>query len=127
MRDSILTQLSMATTPVVRIVTDQTKAEMRKARNSIWSICIGNCFENQSGKAGFTAMRRQEAEHPVEDVGRDLRVMFSWKRLGVGRPCSNQRSPSHPAYFILGKICRSTSKSRSTLSWRLLKPMRPTR
>jgi ketol-acid reductoisomerase len=35
-------------------------------------------LENQSGKAGFTAMRRREAEHPIEEVGKDLRAMFSW-------------------------------------------------
>jgi ketol-acid reductoisomerase len=35
-------------------------------------------LENQSGKPGFTAMRRQEAEHPIEEVGKDLRAMFSW-------------------------------------------------
>jgi len=23
-------------------------------------------------------MRRQEAEHPIEEVGKDLRAMFSW-------------------------------------------------
>jgi ketol-acid reductoisomerase len=35
-------------------------------------------LENQSGKAGFTAMRRREAEHQIESVGSDLRAMFSW-------------------------------------------------
>ncbi|BAU11970.1 ketol-acid reductoisomerase [Leptolyngbya sp. NIES-3755] len=35
-------------------------------------------LENQSGKAGFMAMRRREAEHPIEEVGKDLRSMFSW-------------------------------------------------
>jgi ketol-acid reductoisomerase len=35
-------------------------------------------LENQSGKPGFTAMRRREAEHQIEAVGKDLRAMFSW-------------------------------------------------
>jgi ketol-acid reductoisomerase len=35
-------------------------------------------LENQAGKPGFTAMRRQESEHPIEVVGKDLRAMFSW-------------------------------------------------
>ncbi|MFM7470115.1 MAG: ketol-acid reductoisomerase, partial [Nodosilinea sp.] len=35
-------------------------------------------IENQSGNAGFTAMRRREAEHQIEAVGKDLRARFSW-------------------------------------------------
>jgi ketol-acid reductoisomerase len=37
-------------------------------------------LENQAGKPGFTAMRRQEAEHQVEEIGKDLRAMFSWMK-----------------------------------------------
>ena len=59
---------------------DQTKAEMRKILQEIQSGQFAREFvlENQSGKPGFTAMRRQEAEHPIEEVGKDLRAMFSW-------------------------------------------------
>jgi len=63
-----------------RIVTDQTKAEMRKILQEIQAGQFAREFvlENQAGKPGFTAMRRQEAEHPIEEVGEDLRAMFSW-------------------------------------------------
>ncbi len=63
-----------------RIVTEQTKVEMKKVLSEIQSGQFAREFvlENQSGKAGFTAMRRQEAEHPIEEVGKDLRAMFSW-------------------------------------------------
>jgi ketol-acid reductoisomerase len=63
-----------------RIVTDQTKAEMRKILQEIQAGQFAREFvlENQAGKPGFTAMRRQEAEHPIEEVGKDLRAMFSW-------------------------------------------------
>jgi ketol-acid reductoisomerase len=63
-----------------RIVTDQTRAEMRKILKEIQSGQFAREFvlENQAGKPGFTAMRRQEAEHPIEEVGKDLRAMFSW-------------------------------------------------
>ncbi|NDJ15706.1 ketol-acid reductoisomerase [Myxacorys almedinensis] len=63
-----------------RIVTDDTRAEMRKILSEIQTGQFAREFvlENQSGKAGFTAMRRQEAEHPIEAVGKDLRSMFSW-------------------------------------------------
>ncbi len=63
-----------------RVVNEQTRAEMRKILKEIQSGQFAREFvlENQSGKPGFTAMRRQEAEHPIEDVGQDLRAMFSW-------------------------------------------------
>jgi ketol-acid reductoisomerase len=63
-----------------RIVTEDTKAEMRKILNEIQTGQFAREFvlENISGKAGFTAMRRREAEHPIEEVGKDLRAMFSW-------------------------------------------------
>ncbi len=63
-----------------RIVTDETRAEMRQILREIQQGQFAREFvlENQSGKAGFTAMRRQEAEHSIEEVGKDLRAMFSW-------------------------------------------------
>jgi len=63
-----------------RIITDDTRAEMRKILNEIQTGQFARDFvlENQSGKPGFTAMRRREAEHPIEEVGKDLRAMFSW-------------------------------------------------
>ncbi|AFY52903.1 ketol-acid reductoisomerase [Rivularia sp. PCC 7116] len=63
-----------------RVVNDETKTEMRKILKEIQSGQFARDFvtENQSGKPGFTAMRRQEAEHPIENVGKDLRAMFSW-------------------------------------------------
>lgn len=63
-----------------RIVTDRTRAEMQQILKEIQSGQFAREFvlENQSGKPGFIAMRRQEAEHPIEEVGKDLRAMFSW-------------------------------------------------
>ena len=63
-----------------RIVTDATRAEMKQILTEIQTGQFAREFvlENQSGKAGFHAMRRREAEHPIEEVGKDLRAMFSW-------------------------------------------------
>ena len=63
-----------------RVVTEATKAEMRKILGEIQSGQFAREFvlENQAGKPGFTAMRRQEAEHSIEEVGQDLRAMMSW-------------------------------------------------
>ena len=40
--------------------------------------------ENQAGRARFLALRRREAAHPVEEVGREVRAMMSW--LGGPQP-----------------------------------------
>ena len=63
-----------------RIITDETRGEMRKILQEIQNGQFAREFvlENQSGKSGFTSMRRQEAEQKIEDVGKDLRAMFSW-------------------------------------------------
>jgi ketol-acid reductoisomerase len=63
-----------------RLINDQTRAEMRQILKEIQAGQFAREFvlENQAGKPGFTAMRRQEAEHPIEVVGKDLRAMFSW-------------------------------------------------
>jgi ketol-acid reductoisomerase len=63
-----------------RIVTEETRAQMRKILAEIQSGQFAREFvlENQSGKPGFTAMRRQEAEQQIEAVGKDLRAMMSW-------------------------------------------------
>jgi ketol-acid reductoisomerase len=63
-----------------RVVNAETKAEMKKILSEIQSGPFAREFvlENLSGKAGFTAMRRQEAEHQIESVGKELRAMFSW-------------------------------------------------
>jgi ketol-acid reductoisomerase len=65
-----------------RVITDETKLEMRRILRDIQDGTFARNFvlENQSGKVGFTAMRRREAEHPIEEVGKDLRAMFSWMK-----------------------------------------------
>ena len=81
MRDSISNTAEFGDyTRGPRIVTNETRAEMQKILSEIQSGQFAREFvmENQTGKPVFTAMRRQEAEHPIEEVGKDLRAMFSW-------------------------------------------------
>ena len=35
-------------------------------------------LENKAGQASFKAMRRRNAEHPIEQVGEKLRAMMPW-------------------------------------------------
>jgi len=63
-----------------RVIAEPSRQAMKEILAEIQSGTFARNFvlENQSGKAGFTAMRRREAEHPIETVGKDLRAMFSW-------------------------------------------------
>ncbi|TMQ17031.1 MAG: ketol-acid reductoisomerase [Candidatus Rokuibacteriota bacterium] len=63
-----------------RVVSDQTKAEMKKILGEIQSGQFARewVLENQANRAGFLAMRKRDADHQIEDVGRRLRAMMSW-------------------------------------------------
>jgi ketol-acid reductoisomerase len=63
-----------------RVVSEQTKAEMKKILGEIQSGQFARewVLENQANRAGFLAMRRRDAEHSIEEVGKRLRSMMSW-------------------------------------------------
>ncbi len=64
-----------------RIITQETRNEMKKILSEVQNGSFASRWisENKSGgKAEFLAMRRKEAENPLEQVGRDLRKMMSW-------------------------------------------------
>jgi len=63
-----------------RIVTEQTKAEMKKILDEIQRGQFAKEFilENMAGRPNFLATRRLEAEHQVEHVGAEMRAMMSW-------------------------------------------------
>ncbi|MBL8813587.1 MAG: ketol-acid reductoisomerase [Planctomycetaceae bacterium] len=63
-----------------RIVTEQTKAEMKKILSEIQSGQFARdwLLENRAGQASFLATRRRERTHEIEKVGKQLRKMMSW-------------------------------------------------
>jgi ketol-acid reductoisomerase len=63
-----------------RIVTAETKKAMKAVLEDIQSGRFARDFilENQSNKAFMTATRRNEAAHPIEQVGGQLREMMAW-------------------------------------------------
>ena len=63
-----------------RIITDTTRAEMRQILAEIQSGEFAKkwMLENQANRPVFNAMRRSEAEHQIEKVGKDLRAMMPW-------------------------------------------------
>ena len=62
-----------------RIITDETKKEMKQVLTEIQNGTFAKkwLLENQVGRPTFNAMRRMEAEHPIEKVGKELREMMS--------------------------------------------------
>ena len=67
-----------------RIITDETRAEMRRILEEIQTGQFAKEFilENMSGRGSFLAMRRRDANHQVEQVGAEMRGMMSWLNEG---------------------------------------------
>lgn len=65
-----------------RIITEETKAEMKRILADIQSGEFAKEFilENQAGAPKMKALRRLSKEHPIEKVGAQLRAMMPWIR-----------------------------------------------
>lgn len=65
-----------------RIITDQTKQEMKRVLSEIQngSFARNWILENQANRPYFNSMRRIQAEHQIEKVGEELRQKMSWKK-----------------------------------------------
>jgi ketol-acid reductoisomerase len=63
-----------------RIVTDETKAEMKKILKEIREGQFAKewILENKANQPTFQAIRRRERSHAVEVVGKQLRSMMTW-------------------------------------------------
>jgi ketol-acid reductoisomerase len=63
-----------------RIINEETKKEMKRVLADIQSGKFARDFilENMTNRPFFTATRRNEAEHPIEVVGKELRSMMAW-------------------------------------------------
>jgi len=63
-----------------RIITDETKKEMKKILTEIQDGSFAREFilENHVGQPHFQALRRRDAKHKVEVVGAELRNMMTW-------------------------------------------------
>ena len=68
-----------------RIITEETKAEMKRVLDDIQSGRFTRdwMLENKARQTSFKATRRQNSEHPIEQVGAELRAMMPW--IGANR------------------------------------------
>ena len=72
-----------------KIVTDETKKAMKKILSDIQDGSFAKewLLENQVGCPHFNAMRKNEAEQPLEKVGAELRKLYSWN--DTDKPINN--------------------------------------
>ena len=65
-----------------RIITSQTKEEMKKILKDIQSGEFARewILENQAGRPVFSALRKKEKDYLIEQIGRKLRKMMPWIR-----------------------------------------------
>ncbi|MFI5281894.1 MAG: ketol-acid reductoisomerase [Candidatus Dormibacterales bacterium] len=63
-----------------RVIDDHVRAQMRQVLHEIQDGSFAERWidENAKGRGAFLEMRRKDAEHPVEKIGRDLRSMMTW-------------------------------------------------
>ncbi len=63
-----------------RIITDETKAEMKRILGEIQDGSFARewILENKANAPSFKALRRKEKAHQVEQVGKELRGLMTW-------------------------------------------------
>ncbi len=63
-----------------KIVTEETKKAMKQVLKDIQEGTFARnwLLENQVGCPNFMAKRKQEASHQLEEVGKELRKLYSW-------------------------------------------------
>ena len=63
-----------------RVIDNQVRENMRQVLREIQDGSFAERWldENSNGRTQFMAMRKKDAEHPVEKVGRELRSMMTW-------------------------------------------------
>ncbi|MBS7368667.1 MAG: ketol-acid reductoisomerase [Oscillospiraceae bacterium] len=65
-----------------RLITDETKKEMKKILTEIQDGTFANKWiaENKNGRLHFNAVRRIESEHQLEKVGAEIRKLYDWNK-----------------------------------------------
>ncbi|MBF0401322.1 MAG: ketol-acid reductoisomerase [Magnetococcales bacterium] len=67
-----------------RVITEGTKQEMKRILEEIQTGEFARewILENMAGRPRFQALRRRGQQHPIEELGRDLRAMMPWIQKG---------------------------------------------
>jgi ketol-acid reductoisomerase len=67
-----------------RVINETVRAEMKRILREVQDGTFARewILENQAGRPSFLALRKKDANHPIEIVGRELRSMMSWIKGG---------------------------------------------
>jgi ketol-acid reductoisomerase len=81
-----------------RVITDETRAEMRRILDEIQNGAFAREWlaENRSGRPNFERMRQADRHHEIELVGARLRAMMPWSEEGKSAPRA-AAEPKEPA------------------------------
>src|SRR6266478_2162783 len=65
-----------------RIITDETRAEMKRILGEIQSGVFAKEWitENQAGRPVYNALMKRGADHPIEKLGEQIRANFPWMK-----------------------------------------------
>jgi ketol-acid reductoisomerase len=79
-----------------RVVTDETRAEMRKILSEIrdGSFAREWLAENRAGRGNFERLRQEDRDHEIERVGKVLRAMMPWLEGQGGSGAAGQQQPN---------------------------------
>jgi ketol-acid reductoisomerase len=81
-----------------RVVTDETRAEMRRILAEIQNGAFAREWlaENRAGRSNFDRMRQADRDHQIERVGAQLRAMMPWSEEGKAaqRPAAEPKEPA---------------------------------
>ncbi len=82
-----------------RIITDETRAEMKKILKEIQTGQFARewILENMAGRPSFKALRKKAEAHRIEEVGRTLRGMMSWLKQPGAKPAAKPSAPKAAA------------------------------
>jgi ketol-acid reductoisomerase len=81
-----------------RVVTDATRAEMRRILDEIQNGSFAREWlaENRNGRPNFERMRQADRNHEIERVGAQLRAMMPWSEEGKAA-AARAAEPKEPA------------------------------
>ncbi|HEY8256740.1 MAG TPA: ketol-acid reductoisomerase [Gemmatimonadales bacterium] len=82
-----------------RLITDETRAEMRRILDAIQDGSFAREWlaENRAGRANFERMRQADRNHEIEQVGAKLRTMMPWSeeaKAAASKPAETRQTPS---------------------------------
>jgi ketol-acid reductoisomerase len=63
-----------------RVIDDHVRTQMHAVLAEIQDGSFAERWldENSNGREGFLAMRQKDADHQIEQIGRELRSMMTW-------------------------------------------------